>query len=142
MRKFLYGLFGTLYLLTALFMTAFLFALLHAPAFENGKDYTFYLGANSSAQAVSSNNPALDKLLLGNVKGESVRYEGNRYALLKEKYQAELLFTEEVCGIVNYYLYSSDFCGAVELNGCAVNLHIAVSGEETVIGTPLIFGGF
>lgn len=142
MRKFLYGVFGILYLSTALLTMVFLFVLLHAPAFERGKDYKFYFGANSSAQALSSDCPALDKLFLGNVKGESVRYEGDRYFLLKEKYRAEVQFIEEVCGITNYYMYSPCFRETVALSGHAVNLHIAVSGEETVIGTPLIFGGF
>lgn len=122
---------------------AALFALLlyRAPAFESGTGYELYFGASSSAQCVQTERPALVKLLNG-VKGESVRYEGDKYKELKEKFEAELLFTESVCGVTNYYLYSPLLGETVTINGYAVNLHLAVSGERTAAGTPLIFGGF
>ena len=142
MRRFIYGTFGTLFVLVAVACGVFLFVLLRAPAFEQGESYTFYTGANSSALAVSSEFPALDKLLLGEVKGESVQYSGNCLDELTQKYRAKLLFTEESCKVTNYYFYSPVFGGGVLLNGQPVNLHIAVSAEKTVAGTPLIFGGF
>lgn len=142
MRKILRGAIGTLFLLLMIACFAFIYILLHAPAFENGENYTFYLGANSSALSVISDSPALDKLKLGKVKGESVQYPGDRLLELKEKYHAKLLFTESVCGVENYYFYSPDFPSAVQINGFAVSLHIALSAEKTVVGTPLIFGGF
>ena len=61
---------------------------------------------------------------------------------LKEKYRAELLFTEESCGVVNYYMYSPLLGNCVFLNGYAVNLHVAVGAEQTAAGTPLVFGGY
>ena len=142
MRRFLQGTFGTLFVLLAVACSVFLFVLLRAPAFEKGESYTFYMGANSSALAISSDFPAFDKLRLGEVKGESVQYAGNRLDELKTKYRAKLLFTEEACGIINYYFYSPVLKSGVLLNGQPVNLHIAVSAEKTVAGTPLIFGGF
>lgn len=142
MRRILHGMFGTLFVLAAVACGLFLFVLLRAPAFEQGESYTFYLGANSSALAVSSDFPACDKLFLGEVKGESVQYSGNRLNELTAKYCAKLLFTEESCGVMNYYFYSTVLGGSVLLNGQPVNLHIAVSAEKTVAGTPLIFGGF
>ena len=141
MRKFLRNTIGTLFLFTVIICGVFLFVLLHAPAFEKGENYTFYLGANSSSPAIRSNNPVLDKLTL-DVKGESTQYEGNRLEALQKKYHAQLLFSEETCGVTSYYFYSPYFRSAVELNGYAVNLHIAVSEKKTVAGTPLIFGGF
>lgn len=113
-----------------------------SPVFEGGTGYELYLGASSSALTVRTENPALDKFLLGNVAGESVRYEGNRLEEIAKKYHAEVLFTEEAAGVVNYYCYSSYLGGCVLLDGYAVNLHIAVSAEQTAAGTPLIFGGF
>lgn len=141
MRRILFSTFGTLFVLLGIVCGVFLFVLLHAPAFENGESYTFYLGANSSSLAVSSNSPARDKLLL-NVKGESVQYAGNQVEKLQEKFRARLLFTEESCGVINYYFSSPMLGNGVSLNGYAVNLHIAVGAEKTVAGTPLIFGGF
>ena len=117
------------------------YALLRAPVFENGLYYELYCGT-SSAEIVLSENPALTKLVRLDVRGESVRYGGNRYEELKEKYAAELLFTEEAAGVVNYYLYSKKLPEGVWLNGKKINLHIAVSEEQTAAGTPIIFGGF
>ncbi len=142
MRKILRGTIGTFLILAVIGCALFLYVLLHAPVFESGENYTFYLGANSSSLSVTSKTPVLDKLKLGAVKGESVQYSGDRLGELREKYCAELLFTEEACGVINYYFYSPKLHDAVELNGVAVNLHIAVSAEKTVAGTPLIFGGF
>ena len=142
MRRFFQGTVGTLSVLLAVACGVFLFVLLRAPAFEQGESYTFYMGANSSSLSYSSDSPVLDKLLLGEIKGESVQYAGNRLDELKTKYRAKLIFTEESCGVTNYYFYSPVLKNGVLLNGQPVNLHVAVGAEKTVAGTPLIFGGF
>ncbi|MCM1441738.1 MAG: hypothetical protein NC131_21385 [Roseburia sp.] len=141
MRKFLHA--CKAFAVIALSLGAALFALLlyRAPVFEKGSGYELYFGTSSSAQCVRTENPLLYKLTCA-PKGESVRYEGERYAELKEKFGATLLFTENVCGVTNYYLYSPILGEPVFLNGHAVNLHLAVSAEQTAAGTPLIFGGF
>ena len=118
------------------------FALFFSPVFERGESYEFYMGANSSSLTVRSKNPALDKLLLPSVAGESVRYRGDRKDALLKKFRAEVLFEEEVDGVVNYYCHSPLLKKGVLLNGYTVNLHIALSKEQTAAGTPLIFGGF
>ena len=112
-----------------------------APVFEGGKGYEFYMGANSSSLVVPSNNPALDKLLLGKVAGEKAEYENIDIKLLEARFHARLQFIEEACGVTNYYYRSPDLGDCVYLNGYAVNLHIAVSGSRAAAGTPLIFGG-
>ncbi|MDE7297007.1 MAG: hypothetical protein K2N84_07065 [Clostridia bacterium] len=119
------------------------FALLlhHSPVFEKGERYELYYGSSSSRMTVGA-NPIKDKLLSGKVTGESVRLSGDRREELQTRYQAELLFVEEACGVVNYYYYSPVLGGGVRLGEYAVNLHIAVSAEQTAAGTPLIFGGF
>lgn len=119
-----------------------LYSLLNVPLFAQGSAYTFYLGASSSSLAVVTRTPVLTKLLLGETAGESTVYEGNCYEELKERYRAELLFSEEACGTVNYYLYSPVLGGGVMLDGYLVNLHVAVSERGTAAGSPLIFGGF
>ena len=100
-----------------------------APVFRAGESYTLYLGGSSSALAVETEHPLQDKTLFQNVAGESTIYDGNFYREIKERFHATLLFTEEVCG-------------GVYLNGERVNLHVAVSAEQTAVGSPLIFGGF
>lgn len=114
---------------------------LRSPKLEAGESYTFYLGESSSARAVTSKSP-LAKLFLGEVKGESVVYCGDRYAEFAEKYCAKLLFTEHLNGVTSYYLYSPKFGGGISLGGEVINLQIAVSDGQTVVGTPLIFGGW
>lgn len=121
---------------------AFALLLLHAPVFGGGEGYELYLSPSSSSLVVLSDDPLLDKLLLGETAGESVRYEGNCAQEIADRFRAELLFTETAGGIENYYMYSPMLKGGVELNGYTVNLHIAVSETQTAAGTPLIFGGF
>lgn len=125
----------------ALVLAGFAYVLYRSPVFEKGTGYELYAGASSSACIVSTQNPLFDKLFTP-VAGESVRYAGNRYEEIKERFSAELLFCENVCGVQNYYLYSPLLKSAVTLNGFTVNLHVAVSEEQTAAGTPLIFGGF
>lgn len=142
MRKLLQA--GKAIAITLIVLCCAVFSLLvmRAPVFEPGESYELYYGASSSSLMARTETPALDKLLSGNVAGESVCYEGNRCDELIQRFQAELLFTEEAAGVTNYYLYSPVLRGGVELKGHVVNLHIAVSERQTAAGTPLIFGGF
>lgn len=133
---------GFLFTLLVIGCALFLYALSRAPLLPQGESYTFYLGESSSARAVSASLPALEKLCLTDVKGESAVYSGDRYEELKSRYRAKLLFTETVEDVTSYYLYSPAFPTCVELNGCLVNLHIAVSEHKTAAGTPIIFGGY
>ncbi len=142
MRKFFTAVKGIGIILTAVVCAFMLYAIGNTPVFEAGQAYTYYLSANSSALAVQTQSPALKKLSLGKTAGESTQYIGDRYRELCEKYRAELLFEEHVCGIANYYLYSPLLGSGVLLDGYAVNLHIAVGEETTTVGTPLIFGGY
>ncbi|MBR7186087.1 MAG: hypothetical protein IKD43_01105 [Clostridia bacterium] len=119
----------------------FAYALRRAPVFEEGIAYEFYRGT-SSAEIVLSENPALTKLFAVDIRGESVRYAGDRYEEIAEEFKATLLFTESAAGITNYYLYTPMLERGVFLAGHEVNLHIAVGGGQTAAGTPLIFGGF
>ena len=120
----------------------FALALYASPAFDRGDGYEVSLGKTSSAEQIVTENPLLLKMFRSGVKGESVRYEGNRYEELKEAFDAELLFTETECGVTNYYLYSQKLGGGVALGGYLVNLHVAVRENRTAVGTPVIFGGF
>lgn len=142
MRRFFHAFGDILFTALVLGCMVLLFLLCRAPVFERGEEHTFYLGDSSSAFSVRTNAPVRAKLLLGDVKGESVVYDGDQYEKLKEKFRAKLLFSETVCGVTSYYLHSPLLGKGLELNGHIVNLHIAVSGEKTAAGTPLIFGGW
>ena len=141
MRKTLQAAKAILTLVLVLFCALFVLCLSCSPVFDMGESYEVYYGQSSSSLMKSTENPLLEKLT-GKVAGESVRYEGDQYEALKAKFGATLLFTEEACGVTNYYLYSPVLGGGVALGGYTVNLHIAVSAEQTAAGTPLIFGGF
>ena len=119
----------------------FVLLLILSPVFAGGSGYELYTCATSSSQIIHTEHPFLEKLTL-RVRGESARYEGDKSAELIEAFRARLLFCEEACGVKNYYLYSPFLGEGVAVNGYTVNLHIAVSGEQTAAGTPLIFGGF
>ena len=80
------------------------------------------------------------------VTGESVQLSvADGQAFLEKtllEYSATTLFVEESGGVVSYYCYSQLLPNRIALNGVMVNLHIALSGESAVVGTPIIFGGF
>lgn len=118
------------------------FFLMLSPVFPQGERYELYKEASSSVPCLETTSPVLEKLRLGKIAGESVRYEGDRVEELISMFRARLLFKEEVCGVENFYLYSPYLGEGVVLNGVHVNLHLSRDGEKTAAGTPLIFGGF
>lgn len=138
---------GAFLTIKAFFVTAiaiccvlFVYALSTFSAFEKGERHEFYKGT-SSEEIVLARSP-YQKLFLSNVKGESVRYTGDRAKELISRFGAEILFTEEAAGVVNYYCYSPALKNTVRIGDQTINLHIACNGEETAAGTPVIFGGF
>lgn len=118
-------------------------------AFEMGESYVFYTHSSSSqAKMITCSTPALvpvyKYLLKSSLTGESTRYCVQQYSAeeLIEKYQAEILWTEEVDGIINYYCFSPQLESQIEIGEYTVNLHVAQSQTTTAVGTPIIFGGF
>ena len=140
MRRFFYGACGVGVMLLSLAAGAFVFALSRTPVFADGEGYEISAGASSSAAIVQTDDAFAYKLFHA-AAGESVRYEGDVAARLIKEFSAKLCFYEQACGVSHYYLYTPRLGEGVFLNGYAVNLHIAVRGERTVAGTPLIFGG-
>ncbi len=124
----------------AVFLCGVLFAV-NSPVFSGATNYTLYLGRSSSERMISTQNPSWDKLVY-KVRGESGEYEGDRADELQKRFGATLVFFERVCGVENYYCYSPYLGEPIYLNGHAVNLHLAVKGDRTAAGTPLIFGGY
>ena len=95
-----------------------------------------YVGSNSSnAKIVEKSAFVFD------IKGESGTLKSDvKIEHVLQNFNCKLLFTESVCGITNYY-YSANLPYKINLYGKTVNLHIAV-GNQTVIGSPIIFGGY
>ncbi len=137
-------------------MTAVVFALVVFFAVKIGNvcklqdiegERTFYLNSSSS-QALQVQTLRLSELF--SVTGESVCFAVKNSAhtsmeLVKsvaEHYDAEILFSESVCGVSSYYAYTPAWKEFVVINGQAVNLQIAIQGSRCVVGTPIVFGGF
>ena len=140
MRRFLFTIKAFLVAIAVLACIVFLYILQNSPVFERGERYEFYRGT-SSDEIISVDSP-LVKLFLSDIKGESVRYRGDRAEELIERFRAKILFMEEAADVVNYYCYSPVLKGGVTLGEYFINLHIAVGREQTAAGTPVIFGGF
>ena len=112
---------------------------------------TFFLDSADSQALMKAELSLSD---LGRVKGECVRfsvnsYAGGRYAAsddiaasIAARYGAEILVVEECAGVISYYAYVKSWGERISVGGKPVNLHIAISKEECVVGTPIIFGGF
>ena len=142
MRRAAHTIKAVLIALGALVCAAAVLVAILSPVFPKGERYELYLGENSSARCVESDDPFLDKLKFGRVRGESVYYTGDRADELFSRYHARILHVENACGVTNYYCYSPFLGDSVSVCGHRVNLHVAVSDTQTAAGTPIIFGGF
>ena len=137
----------------------------------SSKQSVFYL-RSSSSQGVRTEKLAWRDLPC--IRGESVALEIMQFSensdmgtgksvadvekiaeLLAKKFDAKILFIEDVCGVKSYYCYTKKWLNGVILNGVKINLHIAlrvcadgcVNDEEGlcvqgVIGSPIIFDGY
>ena len=104
--------------------------------------YTLY---SASSSGCFTDNP--DFLQLFSVRGEAAVYEfsaensASREEILNavsKKLNAEVRFTEEAGGAVSYYCAAR----AKKIGDYFVNLQVAFRGGETILGVPLIFGGY
>ena len=112
---------------------------------------TYFL---DSASSQGLQKDVLSLFDLTRVKGECVQTEVSAYAdgriltkkeiaeEIAQRYQAEILFCEEVDGVLSYYAYVSAWSDGVWLYGQKVNLHVAVGETCMSVGTPIIFGGY
>ena len=115
---------------------------------RNG-ERTFYL-YSASSQGLQKNVLRLSEI--DDVSGESVRFslDGEKTAEeieafaknIAKRYGAEICFCERVGGVTSYYAYTPRWQNFLRLSGVKINLHIAISAETAVIGSPIIFGGF
>ncbi len=112
---------------------------------EIAGERVFYLDSASSQGVRKETLSVFD---IFRVEGESVRFarteetEEELVADIRNRYGAEILFSESVCGVTSYYCYVPTWQTGVDLNGVTVNLHIAVSETACGVGTPIIFDGF
>ena len=109
---------------------------------------TYYLDSASSQSLIKTQLTAWD---LFRVHGESVcftieeREEKDGFARsLVESLGGAILFIEEMDNTISFYAYIPTWGNGISINGRKVNLHIAVSKENSgcKVGTPIIFGGF
>ena len=104
---------------------------------------TYYL---DSASSQSLQTDTLKGMQFLRVKGESVvlkeRVDEAGIQDILRRYNASVLWTEEVDGVLSYYCYTPCFQESVQINNRKVNLHIATKEERTILGSPIIFGGF
>ena len=132
-------LFFALFLSTAIL---FLFPILSTSKFSDLEGRrTFFLDSASSQGLRKEKISFLD---IFRVKGECARFSTSQHSAkeLLLRYQAKVLFVEEVADKSSYYCYTEKWSGGIFINGYKVNLHIAVGEEETVIGFPIIFDGY
>lgn len=113
--------------------------------FDKADYYVFSTGGGSAAKMISAEQirAAEVKRSIKKTDGESAYYlNTDNSAELLNKYRAKVVFCQTVDGIYNIYAYTDKFDGYLVLEGKRVNLHIAVTDNSTVIGSPIIFGGY
>lgn len=72
---------------------------------------------------------------------KSYKIDSDYQSLLK-KLNAKLVFVENIGDTVSEYYYSNALPYKEVIKGNKVNLHIAKSSEQIVVGTPIIYGAF
>lgn len=107
----------------------------------NGKSRFYFYNASSLADSVKSDEFLPAAYLLRT--GESVFIDKYvDYSKIFLKYDAELCFTEELEEGVSYYGFSKELKYKKQINGKIINLHVFVGKNYTVVGTPIIYGGY
>lgn len=129
--------------LCAFFIAAGIGCYSQGPCFKNGSGYTFYCGTSSKDCKVVTvyKNPALEKICLKKICGESTDYENFNLDSFLKDVRGEILITEELSDSVNYYC-SANLPYSVNLYGKTINLHISVRGDKARVASPIIFGGY
>ena len=134
------------FLLSFLAVVFFLCCLLCVYAFSSTKlsklqgERMFFLNSASS-QGLRKEKLSLQDLF--RVKGECVRVKGELTAEeIFSLYGAKVCFVEKTSGFISYYCYTDRWADGLFLQGRKINLHIAVSECQMVVGTPIIFDGY
>ncbi len=114
------------------------------PIFENyASDFEVYLNDASSLAQIEK----VDKIeyyFQRGVKGESVQLSLNGFSLenLLEEFDAEIKFSEQTSDSEIYYAYSPKIRFKKQVKGQTVNLHVVLTKDRAILGSPLIFGSF
>lgn len=111
--------------------------------FESGESYTFFCGDTSKncREVTVYGNPALIRLTLKDVCGESTFYRDFDLEEYLKSVDGAIVFTEELSDSVNYYC-KANLPYSVNLYGEEINLHVCVKDNGVKIASPIIFGGY
>ena len=116
-----------------------------APCIAGAESYVVYTDSSGSGSSISAAQTvcAADYPFIVCKRGESVFIEERLCAeeLLKS-YGATLSFTEETEEGKSYYCYVKGLKYLKIIGGKRVNLHVFIGDGYTVIGSPIIYGGF
>lgn len=116
---------------------------------KDGGVYTLYSASSSGVFA-----KVFDLSELLSVRGEAAAYEitetdearAHEAALneILEEFSASVRFKEQTENVTSYYCYSAKIgsARAKNLGGEMINLHVALSQNEAIVGVPLIFCGY
>jgi hypothetical protein len=103
----------------------------------HGKKTTYLDSSSSLAEMV------YDKGVYFNKTGFSVELEEMiDLGDLLSSFGAKILFVEDTTDGTSYYAYSPKLKHVNIINKTRVNLHVHVSKDKMVVGSPLIFGSF
>lgn len=110
--------------------------------FEGANEYTFYLGKSSSSlQEIRTDSPAITRLTLGTVYGESGEYSTLDIESFLKSVGGEIVFCEILSDSTNYYC-KANLPYSTKLYGEIINLHICVRADSVKVASPIIFGGY
>ena len=111
--------------------------------FTGAERHVFFCGDTSkNCREVNCGNfPALKRLTLKEVCGESAFYSDLDIQKFLKSVGGKVVFEETLSDSVNYYC-SADLPYSVNLYGAEINLQICVKNEGVTVASPIIFGGY
>ena len=131
----------TLFIIIALLGICFAWTANSVKLFGKSDNYLLFCNGNSSTcKIVNVKENGLYKYFIRT--GESFFTDKLNVNEFLSKYQAKTVFTEKVENGENIYAYSDKIKYVKIIGGEKINLHIFVSENYFVVGSPIIFGSF
>lgn len=113
------------------------------PVFSKyAKTFNVYLSDSESSHYYTVNEKEF--MTFKNVKGESIVIQNKEFNLTEflNYFNAKIMITEHVEHGVSYYAYSPKIKYRSCIFGKNINIHVFISEDNIVVGTPLIYGSF
>lgn len=129
-------------ILSSCIITFFCFLGLKMPVFNKYADNFIMYTLDSNNKFVSTKVDIFTYLISSDVIGEGIILPKEKQTELIKDFNAQLILVENINQGTNYYYYSPKIRKSVRVQSKTVNLHIFISENTMMAGSPIIFGSY